>query len=57
VGDVVKLFDREGKEVGKGEIVLPTYESKGRSNPIWCVTVKFPNSRLVYDVRAIQIVS
>jgi Fe-S-cluster-containing hydrogenase component 2 len=46
VGDVVILFDREGKEIGKGEIVLPMYEAKGRSNPLWCVTVKFPNSRL-----------
>lgn len=57
VGDSVKMFDRAGKELGMGEIVQPTYEAKGRSNPLWCVTVKFPNSRLVYDVRAIQIES
>jgi ferredoxin len=57
VGDVAKLFDRSGKEIGEGEIVHPTYEAKGNSNPLWCVTVKFTNTTLVYDVRAIRIIS
>ena len=49
------LFDRSGREVGQGKIVNPTYQARGAPNPLWCVTVEFTDSRLVYDVRAIRI--
>ncbi len=55
IGDDVELFDRSGREVGEGKIVNPTYQARGAPNPLWCVTVEFTDSKLVYDVRAIQI--
>jgi ferredoxin len=55
IGDLVELFDRSGREVGEGKIVNPTYQARGDPNPLWCVTVEFTDSKLVYDVRAFRI--
>ncbi len=55
IGDIVELFDRSGREVGEGKIVNPTYQARGSPNPLWCVTVVFTDSKLVYDVRSIRI--
>jgi formate hydrogenlyase subunit 6/NADH:ubiquinone oxidoreductase subunit I len=57
VGDKVLLFDRSGRHMGFGRIVFPTYQSKGKSYPLWCVTVEVADSKLVYDVRSIKIIN
>jgi ferredoxin len=54
IGGDVDLLDRSGREVGEGRIVNPTYQASGDPNPLWCVTVEFTNSKLVYDVRAFR---
>ena len=55
IGDEVLLQDRSGRKIGEGKIVNPTYQAGGDPNPLWCVTVEFTDSTLVYDVRAIRI--
>lgn len=55
IGDEVQLLDRSGRKIGEGKIVNPTYQARGDPNPLWCVTVEFANSKMVYDVRTIRI--
>jgi ferredoxin len=57
LGDEALLYDRSGKTIGIGTIVNPTYQARGNPYPLWCVTVEFNNSKIVYDVRAIQIIN
>ena len=55
IGDDVELFDSSGREVVEGKIVNPPYQARGEPNPLWCMTVEFTDSKMVYDVRAFQI--
>ena len=55
IGDDVELFDSSGREVVEGKIVNSPYQARGGPNHLWCVTVEFRDSNLVYDVRAFQI--
>ena len=56
VGQRAKLMDREGKIVGEGTIVNPTYQAKGDAYPRWVVTVEMDDEELSYEVRAIEII-
>jgi Fe-S-cluster-containing hydrogenase component 2 len=56
VGQKAKLFDREGKKVGIGTIVNPTYQAKGDAYPRWVVTIEMDDEDLSYEVRAINII-
>jgi hypothetical protein len=56
LGQRAKLMDREGKIVGEGTIVNPTYQAKGDAYPRWVVTVEMDDEELSYEVRAIKII-
>ena len=55
IGEEVLLQDRSGRTIGEGKIVNPTYQARGDPNPLWCVSVEFTDSKMVYYVRSIRI--